>query len=81
MNAEQRTQILREIADAISRRRLAAPARLALDAIAPLGFFASQTALFIRPLTPLGRWRDYLTALENERSWRDLQDLIERRDE
>lgn len=80
MNGEQRDQILQQIADAICRRRLAAPARLALDAIAPLGFFASQAALFVRPLIPLGRWRDYLAALEHEQSWRDLQALVAQRD-
>ena len=80
MDTEQRNQILQQIADGIRRRRLEAPARLALDAIAPLGFFASQVALFLRPLTPLGRWRDYLTALEHEQSWNALQRLVEQPD-
>jgi hypothetical protein len=80
MDDGQRTDLLRKLADAIARRRLTAPARLLLDAIAPLGFLASQVAAFARPLTPLGRWREYLTALEDERSWRLLQSLVDERD-
>ena len=63
MDADQRAQILRGLAAEIGRRRLTAPALLLLNVLDPLSFFASQIALFARPLTPLGRWRDYAAAL------------------
>lgn len=80
MNSDQRQQLLQNLADTIARRGLAAPTRLALDALAPVGFLASQAALFMRPLMPLGRWRDYVMALEDEASWKVLQRLITQRD-
>jgi hypothetical protein len=80
MDAEQRNQALHRLADAVARRRLLAPTRLALDVLAPLGFLASQVALFLHPLMPLGRWREYVAALEDERSWKLLQTLVEQRD-
>ena len=79
MNTRQRTALLQELADAIARRRLTAPARIMLDLIAPLGFLASQVALFARPLAPFGRWRDYLMALEEEVGWQKLQSLVDGR--
>ena len=80
MDSDQRTQILQQLAQAIARRRLTAPARLALDVIAPLSFLASQIALFLQPLTPLGRWQDYVTALDDEQGWKVLQRLVENQD-
>jgi len=80
MNAEQRDQILQQLAQAIARRHLTAPARLALDVISPLSFLASQVALFVRPLTPLGRWHDYASALDDEQGWKVLQRLVENQD-
>jgi len=80
MDTEQRMQILRNLADGITRRRLTTPARMILDLVEPFGFLASQTALFVRPLTPFGRWRDYLTALDDEASWKVLHHLINHRD-
>lgn len=80
MNADQRAQILQQLARAIARRRLTAPARLALDVIAPLSFLTSQIALFLRPLTPLGRWHDYVAALDDEQGWALLQRLVENQD-
>ena len=80
MNADQRTQILQQLAQAIARRRLSAPARLALDVLAPLSFLTSQVALFLRPLTPLGRWHEYVAALDDEQSWKVLQRLVENQD-
>ena len=78
MNIEQRTVILQDLADSIARRRLTAPARLVLYAAEPFGFLASQLALFARPLTPFGRWRDYLSALEEQEAWTLLQKLVDR---
>ena len=80
MNTDQRAQILQKLAEAIARRRLTAPARLALDVIGPLSFFTSQIALFMRPLTPLGRWHDYVAALDDEQGWKVLQSLVEKQD-
>jgi hypothetical protein len=51
MNTDKRAEILQQLAQAIARRRLTAPARLALDVLSPLSFLASQIALFLRPLT------------------------------
>lgn len=78
MNADERTQLLHELSEGIARRGLAGPARIALDLIAPLGFLAGQAALFARPLLPLARWRSYAAALDDERAWRELRELIER---
>jgi hypothetical protein len=80
MNTDQRTQILQQLAQAIARRRLTAPARLALDVFAPLSFLTSQVALFLRPLTPLGRWHEYVAALDDEQGWKVLQRLVENQD-
>ena len=80
MNTDQRDQILQQLAQAIDRRRLTAPVRLALDVLSPLSFLASQIALFVRPLTPLGRWQDYVSALDDEQGWKVLQGLIEKQD-
>jgi hypothetical protein len=78
MNVARRTAILQDLADRIARRHLTALARILLDVIAPLGFLASQVALFARPLTPFERWREYLTALDDEEGWVILHDLVER---
>jgi hypothetical protein len=80
MNTDQRAQILQQLAQVITRRRLTAPVRLALEVLSPLSFFASQIALFVRPLTPLGRWHDYVAALDDRQGWEVLQRLIEQQD-
>jgi hypothetical protein len=79
MNPDERTRRLQEIADGLTRRGLATPARIALDVIVPLGFLAGQAAQFARPLLPHGRWRGYASALEDEAGWQALQKLIGRR--
>ena len=78
MNIERRTAILQDLADSIARRHLTTPARLVLYAAEPFGFLASQLALFARPLTPFGRWCEYLSALEDEEGWTVLQKLVDR---
>ncbi len=78
MDPEHRMHTLQALAAGIARRRLSAPARLVLDVIEPLGFLASQIALFARPLTPFGRWREYLLALEDEDGWRILRHMVDR---
>jgi len=76
MDINQRAAILRALADGIARRGLTVPARMMLDAVGPLAFFASQAALFARPLAPLGRWREYLTALGDEEGWEILHSIV-----
>lgn len=80
MDADRRAEILKQLSAAIARRRLTAPARIALDVIAPLGFMASQVALLVRPLTPPGRWYEYVSALDDEQSWLVLQHFIDQQD-
>ena len=77
MSPERRLSILRALADGIARRRLSTPARLVLDIVEPLGFLAGQVALFVRPLTPFGRWREYLMALEDEEGWKILHRMVD----
>jgi hypothetical protein len=76
MDTAQRQRLLHELAAGIARRGLAAPARLTLDVITPLGFLAGQVALFARPLLPTARWRSYAAALDDEASWRELRNLL-----
>jgi hypothetical protein len=80
MEPSRRIALLQDLAAVIVRRRLLTPARILLDLVEPLGFFASQVALFTHPFIPLGRWREYVIALEDEASWKVLQSLVERRD-
>jgi hypothetical protein len=80
MNTEQRTHILEQLAAAIARHSLTAPARIVLDVVAPVGFIASQLAQFIRPLTPAGRWHEYVNALSDEQGWLVLQRLVDQQD-
>jgi hypothetical protein len=77
MDSEQRKAILIDLIAALSRRRLLAPAQVFLDIVDPLAFFAGQAALFIRPLAPVGRWREYLTALDDEEGWKLLHTLVD----
>jgi hypothetical protein len=78
MTPDERTIILRRLANAITAHRLAAPARLALDVVAPLGFLAGQVALFTRPLLPSADWRSYASALADEQAWHELRALVDR---
>lgn len=80
MTHEQRTDILHQIARALEQRRLLAPARIALDIVAPIGFLASQAATFIQPFFPEGRWRSYVAALSDQEGWDLLQRMVETRD-
>ena len=80
MDPSRRTALLQDLAAVIARRRLVTPVRILLDLVEPLGFFASQVALLAHPFTPLGRWREYVMALEEESSWKVLQSLVERQD-
>jgi hypothetical protein len=80
MMEHERRQRLAILADALARRRLTMPARIALDMLTPLGFLASQVALFAQPFTPRGRWHDYVTLLSDQESWSVLRDIVEKRD-
>lgn len=80
MDADQRARILRALTDGMARRHLLAPARIALDVLAPVSFLAGQAALFLRPFAPLGRWQDYIGALEDEEGWKVLRRLVDHQD-
>jgi hypothetical protein len=80
MNNDQRTQVLQELADTLSRRRLLVPARMLLDVVAPLGVMASQVALFAQPFLPHSRWRAYVAALDDEYGWKVLHHMVDQRD-
>jgi hypothetical protein len=81
MDSNQRREILHQLAINISRRHLITPARLILGTIAPLGFLASQVALFVSPFMPPSRWRAYLAALEEAEGWNVLHDLLDSMEE
>ena len=76
MNQEQRLNAIRELAERVAQHRMATPARMFVDAVAPLGFMASQAALLIQPFFPHGRWRSYLAALTDEQGWEALQRIL-----
>lgn len=77
MDVAQRNTILSQLAGLIIRRKLTTPARMMLDVIAPLGFLAGQMALFARPFAPPGRWREYMSALEDAEGWATLRDMVD----
>jgi hypothetical protein len=78
MDLSRRAAILQTLADSIARRGLLTPARIILDVVEPLGFLASQAALFARPFAPLGSWQEYLTALDDQEGWKILHDIVDR---
>lgn len=80
MNPEERQTALHELANRITKSGLKTPARMILDIVEPLGFIASQVALMLRPFTPQGRWRSYLTALDDEHGWSALHRIVDSND-
>lgn len=78
MNHPPHDESLERLADAIVQRGLMAPARMLLDMLAPLGFLASQMALFARPFVPGDRWTRYVDALSDARGWEQLRDILNR---
>ncbi len=78
MNRPPHDESLERLADAIVQRGLTAPARMLLDILAPLGFLASQMALFARPFVPGDRWMRYVDALSDARAWEQLRDILNR---
>lgn len=80
MDVQERAALLQNLAAGIARRRMTVPMRFVLDVVEPVSFLASQVALFAHPLIPIGRWRDYVCALEEETSWKVLSQLVDRRD-
>ncbi len=78
MNRPPHDESLERLADAIVQRGLTAPARMLLDILAPLGFLASQMALFARPFVPGDRWMRYVDALSDARGWEQLRDILNR---
>ncbi len=78
MNHPPDNEPLEQLAEAIVQRGLAAPARMMLDVVAPLGFLASQVALFARPFVPATRWMRYVDALSDAQGWEQLRDILNR---
>lgn len=77
MDPQTRATVLKDLAETLRRRQLDGAARLLLDVVSPLGFLASQLALFARPFTPHGRWRTYVDALTDEGSWNELRRTVD----
>lgn len=77
LHPDERQQVLQDLAAQIVQRRLAAPARLMLEAIGPLSFLGSQAALFVHPFVPANRWRTYITALTDESGWDTLYRILD----
>lgn len=80
MNDQHQDVRLSEIAEGLRRRRVAGAARLFLEIIDPVAFLASQTALFVQPFTPRGRWHDYIDVLTKEANWRALRRLVDQQE-
>lgn len=80
MNTDQRTYVLQDLVDTLSRHRLLVPSRILLDIVAPLAIVASQVALFTQPFLPHNRWRDYVAALDDEHGWKVLHAMVDQRD-
>lgn len=78
MGTAHADESLERLATAIARRGLTTPARIALDAIAPLDVIAGQMALFARPFMPHGHWAAYMDALCDARGWARLRDILNR---
>lgn len=67
---------VRRLAATIERSGLAAPARIALDAFAPLDVISCQLALFVRPFAAGSRLAPYAAALSDVRGWQELRALL-----
>jgi hypothetical protein len=77
MTAEERQRRIDAIAGRLHGRRLTAPLRLILDALAPIDVISSQLVLLFRPLVPLGQWRADLAALEETEAWSELRQRLD----
>jgi hypothetical protein len=80
MNEPERNASIQKVADAILRNRLEIPARIVLDVLEPISFIASQCMVFVQPLIPVARWKQYVGLFEDEASWQVLQGLVKRQD-
>lgn len=69
---------LEQLAAAIERAGLRAPATIALDMLCPLDVIASQVALFTRPFVRGTRLDSYAGLLAERTSWQELRRLLSR---
>ncbi len=69
--SEADRELLRQLALAIARRRMVAPAILFLESLRPLSYVGSQAMLFLRP---------FLTPLLNTERYDRLAEILERRE-
>jgi len=51
--SEEETALLTKVADAVVKRRLAAPALMFLESVRPLNFLGSQAMVFFQPIVSL----------------------------
>ncbi len=79
MDSQTREQQLNALAEEIERHGLRGPAQIFLGSISPISIIASQSLAVFRPLLPHGRWRNYVTALEDDTSWEALWRILERK--
>lgn len=70
-------QPLAELAAALERRGLRAPAALLLDAVRPLDFVNSQIARFSLPLLGGTAAEPFAVALAETEAWRELRRLLD----
>ncbi|MBC8077285.1 MAG: hypothetical protein H7Y32_14510 [Chloroflexales bacterium] len=80
MNDDGAEATVSKLVAAIERTGLAAPARIVLDAFAPLDVISCQIALFTRPFTTGSRWSAYADALSDVHGWQALRALLARGD-
>lgn len=78
LTAQQRSETLQRLAQAITRTGLREPLSIALDVLRPLDFLSSQVVLFVRPFTTGYSFEQYAIVLTEESSWKELRSLLSR---
>jgi len=68
---DEEKQLLEQLADALARRRLTAPALFLLESMQPLSFVASQAMVMLRPLVD--------AVLRSPETWDRISALLARR--
>lgn len=83
--SEEETALLGKVADAVVKRRLAAPALMFLESVRPLNFLSSQVMVFFQPIVSLAistKDMELLAQiLERRKSIPFLIELIEKRED
>ncbi|MBI5778180.1 MAG: hypothetical protein HZA49_01825 [Planctomycetes bacterium] len=83
--SEEETALLNKVADAVVKRRLAAPALMFLESVRPLNFLSSQAMVFFQPIVSLAISTKEVELLaqilERRKSIPFLIELIEKRED